>query len=326
MYARLSRPALLALVALLVVFAFAPAAPALRVANAQAACIGDVPAAITWMGTLQNADGGFTNGFQPESDLGTTADVLVAAASAGIDPLTYLKDGKTPLDYLAAQVEAGKADSAGKLGKLLLGLSGTSANLSAFATRDLPAEATAALAKLTDGSDLYSLSLALLGLHAAGLDAPEDAVATLLAARNTDGGWGFAKDSASDTNTSALALQALIAADAEFDAAPTLAYFKATQNADMGWPYQKPAEGAAESDANSTAAVAQALIAAGEALDGWGNPAQALAKFQQPSGAFTYQLSQPADNFLATVQALPVLCGATLIATPSDTPEATPAK
>jgi hypothetical protein len=328
MYARLSRPALMALVAFLLAFAFVPTAPlaTMGVVSAQAACIGDVPAALAWMGTLQNPDGGFTNGFAPESDLGTTADVLVAAKSAGIDPLTYLKDGKTALDYLTAQVEAGKADNAGKLGKLLLGLSGTDADLSAFAARNLPDEATAALAKLTDGSDLYSLSLALLGLHAAGMDAPEAAVTTLLEARNADGGWGFSKGSASDTNTSALALQALIAADAEFDVATTLAYFKAVQNADKGWPYQKPSEGTAESDANSTAAVIQALIAAGEALDQWGNPAQVLATFQQPSGAFTYQLSQPADNFLATVQALPVLCGATLIATPLATPEATPAK
>jgi Prenyltransferase and squalene oxidase repeat len=294
---------------------------------AQDACLADVPAALAWMASLQNPDGGFTNGFQPESDLGTTADTLFAATSAKYDPAQFIKEGKTPLDYLTAQVKANKADKAGLLGKLMLGLAGTDANATAFAARNLIDDTLAALKALEEGSDLYSLSLALLGLHAVGAPLPEAAVKTLLESRNADGGWGFSKGSDSDTNTSALALQALIAAKAPVKTAETLAYFKAAQNEDKGWPYQQPATGSAESDANSTAGVIQALIAAGEALDTWGNPGQLLASFQQADGSFTYQRSQVAPNFLATVQAVPVLCGVTLSGTAealAATPEATP--
>jgi hypothetical protein len=284
----------------------------------QAACLGDIPAALTWLATLQNPDGGFTNGFQPESDLGTTADVVFAVAAASATQpdsglAVYRKEGKTPLDYLAAQVSDNKADNAGKLGKLLLALAAMQTEVKAYAGRDLIADAQKSLEAVSDGSDLYGLSLALLGLHASGADAPVSAIELILESRNPDGGWGFSKGQASDTNTTALVLQALIAADAEFDVAPTLAYVKATQNEDTGWPYQKPSEYGTDSDANSTAALIQALLAAGEPLDAWGNPEKFLVSFQASNGAFTYQLKQPADNALATIQALPALCGTTLI-------------
>lgn len=298
-------------------------------ANAQAACVANIEAALKWMTTLQNADGGFTNGFQPESDFGTTADTIFAINSADGDLTEFVKEGKSPLDYVTDQVTQGKVTKAGVLGKLLLALAYTDATPASFGTHDLITETTEALKTLEDGSDLYSLSLGVLGLRAVGAEVPDTTIKALLDARGTDGGWGFSKGTPSDTNTASFALQALIAADAEFDAAPTLAYFKSVQSKDSGWAYQAPASGEAVSDANSTAAVVQALIAAGEDLSTWGSPEKTLASFQQADGSFTYQLSQPAPSFLATVQALPVLCGATLIVKSdamSATPEATPAQ
>jgi hypothetical protein len=297
-------------------------------ALAQDVCLGNNAAALTWMATLQNADGGFTNGFAPESNFGTTADTIFALHIVEADLATFVKEGKSPTDYLTAQVGAGNVIQAGLLGKLLLALASTDADPANYADHDLITETTAAVKALEDGSDLYSLSLGVLGLRAVGAEVAESAVTALTEARNEDGGWGFSKGTPSDTNTSSFAIQALLAIDPAFDAAPTLAYFKDTQAADKGWAYQKPETGEIVSDANSTAAVVQALIAAGENLSAWGSPEQTLASFQQEDGSFTYQLGTPAPSFLATIQALPVLCGATLIVK-SDavlaTPEATPA-
>jgi hypothetical protein len=245
---------------------------------------------------------------------------------AGEDVSAYAKEGKTTLDYLTEQVKTNKADTAGKLGKLLLALSGTDANPEGFATRDLVTDTTDLIAGLTDGSDLYSLALAVLGLKAVGAEIPETAITTLRDNQIAEtSGWGFSVGTAADTNTTALVVQALIAAGADFDKEAVREYFQATQNEDGGFPYQNPSEYGTDSDANSTAAVTQALLAMGEPLEKWNHPDQALAGFQQQNGAFTFQLAQPADSILATVQAIPVLCGKTLIVGEAAEMEATPA-
>jgi hypothetical protein len=67
-------------------------------------------------------------------------------------------------------------------------------------------------------------------------------------------------------------------------------------------------------DANSTALVLQALIAAGEdpASPEWGNAPLALALFQTPSGGLRYMAADEEPNLLATVQAMPAMEGLSL--------------
>jgi hypothetical protein len=64
-------------------------------------------------------------------------------------------------------------------------------------------------------------------------------------------------------------------------------------------------------DANSTALVLQALIAAGEnpASPEWGDAPLALARFQTPSGGLRYMATDEEPNLLATVQAIPAMEG-----------------
>ena len=64
-------------------------------------------------------------------------------------------------------------------------------------------------------------------------------------------------------------------------------------------------------DANSTALVIQALIAAFEdpSSPEWGNAALALSQFQTDSGGFRYLLTDEEPNLLATVQAIPAMAG-----------------
>ncbi len=149
---------------------------------------------------------------------------------------------------------------------------------------------------------------------------PAAAVDYIKAAQQENGSWAWdgTAETAGDTNTTAFAVQALVAAgEAPGSEAVTkaLAYAKGIQNEDGGWPYQNPSEYGTATDANSTAVTIQAIIAAGQdpagsawALDG-ATPTAALEALQNESGAFAWQAAMPDDNLLATVQALPAVAG-----------------
>jgi squalene cyclase len=157
------------------------------------------------------------------------------------------------------------------------------------------------------------------------------------AAQQENGGWAWdgSTTTAADTNSTAFAVQALIATGepADGDAVTlALAYYKGIQNEDGGWPYQNPSDFGTTTDANSTAVTVQAIIATGQDPAGanWttaeGNtPVAALAALQNESGAFAWQAAIPDDNLLATVQALPAVAGKALPFATMDLGEAAPA-
>ncbi len=160
------------------------------------------------------------------------------------------------------------------------------------------------------GGGPFDSALALQALAAAGEPVPEGAIAGLLATRLDDGTYSFNGDTtpgAGDSNTTAMAVLALIAAGRHQEIAPSVEYFRSVQNDDGGWTYQKPSAFGEATDANSTALVMQALVAAGEDLSAWNDPAQALLALQVPSGAFIFNAATSSENLLATVQAIPAL-------------------
>ena len=71
-------------------------------ASTAAAAQSDVQVALGWLRSQQASDGGFSNGFSEGSDVGATADAVVAIASAGEDPSTWKQGGLSTVDYLAA--------------------------------------------------------------------------------------------------------------------------------------------------------------------------------------------------------------------------------
>ncbi len=138
----------------------------------------------------------------------------------------------------------------------------------------------------------------ILALIAAGepLDDPaiQDAKTTLLNAQQENGSWG-------DTNTTAAAIQALIAAGVAPSQEPisrALLWLKDTQNEDGGFPYSWPANpytGEQDpSDSSSSAWVAHAIKKAGEdpASSAWeknGKDAlDHLLALQQSNGSFAH--------------------------------------
>jgi squalene cyclase len=177
----------------------------------------------------------------------------------------------------------------------------------------------------------YDHAFGIQALVATGTPVPQLAIDTARDSQIEDGSWAFdgtMTAGAGDTNTTAMMVQALVAAGVTSELVTNATdYLVSAQNEDGGFPYQP----GAESDANSTALVIQAMIAANEEnhADALKNAETALAGMQNESGAFFYMASTPDDNAFATVQAIPALVGLAFplpAATPAQTaPEGTPA-
>ena len=81
--------------------------------------------ALAWLATQQNADGGFSGGFSPGSGVGSTADVVLAVVATGGDVDGWKKYGRSPLDYLEAQVRAGQVTKPGEIAKTVMAVVAT---------------------------------------------------------------------------------------------------------------------------------------------------------------------------------------------------------
>jgi len=163
-----------------------------------------------------------------------------------------------------------------------------------------------------------------LALFSAGQPVPEGAAQYLLDNQCTDCAWalfGGTTAGTGDTNTTALAVQALLVTGHRDEIGEAFAYFHRVQNDDGGFPYQNPSDYGTDTDANSTAVVLQALLAAGESLSNWTpigtDPLGALVALHDPtSGAFFWQAAMPYPNVLATAQAIPAVAGYTFVHLP----------
>jgi prenyltransferase beta subunit len=263
--------------------------------------------ALDYLKTVQNEDGGLTNGFAPESDIATTADAVVAAILAG----QTLDDWRADMmAYLEAQVTAGTVTAVGPLAKVLDAVIAAEGDTEDFGGHNLVDDLLAGQAENgVFGNGVFDHCLAMIALENVGIELPEGTVEALVAAQAEDGGWGFMSGQASDTNTTGLCLQALAPTDSPEVVQAGLDYLAAIQNEDGGWPYQSPSDYGTDSDSNSTALVIQALIASGEDLADWNNPQDWLLTMQLESGSFSFQAAYPGDNVPATVAAIPALEG-----------------
>ncbi|OGT25676.1 MAG: hypothetical protein A2Z17_05000 [Gammaproteobacteria bacterium RBG_16_66_13] len=279
-----------------------------HVADAQ----GGLSAAVEWLRTQQGPDGGFSTGFSEGSDPGATADAILAIASAGEDPSTWTAEGTSPLTYLSTY--AADIGSPGLAAKLVLAVVAAGQDPRQFGDLSLVELVLAGFDPATGlfGGGPYDSALCVLALLAVDEPLPAGSIPAMVAAMLPDGSYAFNGDmtpGGGDSNTTALVVQALLAAGEGAEVSPSFAYFRQNQNADGGWTYQKPSAFGEDTDANSTALVIQALLAGGQNLSEWGHPTRALEALQQPGGAFGFNAAMPGDNFLATVQAIPALAG-----------------
>jgi prenyltransferase beta subunit len=273
--------------------------------------------AADWLATKIEADGGFGTGFSKGSDIGATADAILALTAAG-KTVTSVKSkaGKSPLDFFAQQLRLRKAISTGQYAKMALAVKSANLDPRSFNRTDLVQGVRSGYDDATGviGDSVFVHCLGMLALARAGEAVPDKALTKLESLQTKAGGWAFAGDDKADVDTTALCAQALIASgrDAKSSAvARAMGYLRSIQNADGGFPYQSPSQFGTDSNANSTALVAQAIIASGDQPESWaavkGNPLSALLVLQQPSGAIAYQAAMPDENVLGTAGAIPAL-------------------
>jgi len=292
-----------------------------------ASALAGAPEALTWLRARQNADGGFSGDSGSASDASATVEAIFAGVAGGQGPAAWAQGGNTPISFLESKANSALAKP-GDNAKLILAVVAAKRNPRSFGGADLVASLEAKL----DPSGVYGgakagtvfeQALAILALKATRRPIPAPAVDWLTGLQLGDGSWSWNGDTtpgSGDSNTTALAVQALIADGGRAAAvSKALGYLHGIQNKDGGFPYQKPSAQGTDTDANSTAYAIQAIIAAGgnpgsaDWTLGGNTPLSALAACQLKSGAFTWQVATPADNFLATTQAVPALAGKAIL-------------
>jgi len=275
---------------------------------------------VQWLKSQQHADGGFG---AKGSTITETAEVIYALAAARQDVAGLKANGKSPLDYLAANLA--EAKTVGVLAKVSMAVSASGQDAASFGGKNLVGAIESSLNSegaytLGPEDNLISQTYAMLALAGAGRTVPTSAVNWLRSKQQVGGGWAWnASDKAedADSNSTALALEALIAAGVpKTDEAIVkgVEYLRKLQNDDGGFPYAKPSPYGTDTDADSTAFCIQALIATGQDLAAWKtssgkNPLDALASLQRNDGAFAWQASVMDANLLASAQAVPALLG-----------------
>ncbi len=294
--------------------------------HASAASDPNITQAVNWLESQQQPDGGFV-GSGGKSDPGTTADVALSLAATGVDPNTVSNgDSSMPahasmIAYLQSQTSA-YGTTVGTASKLILAAVASGDDPRAFGGQNLVHLILSHQDASTGLFDqqLYVHAYALLALSAANQTVPESAVMALESHQAKNGGWAFDGSddpTQTDSNTTAVAIEALVASDqANSDAISNGMDYLSSLRDDNGlYAYQPTPGSPLVGDANSTAVVIQALLASGQSFDS--SPVTSAVSGLQTlrngdSGAFAYRSDTPGDNLLATVQVLPALAGKAL--------------
>jgi len=307
-----TRPVWLRALVTVVLVALLAAPPAVLAQGGAPAAGTPLARAVAWLQTQQNQDGGF--GSPGKSDPSTTASAVIALAAGQRAGLEVKLD--RALAYLDTQALVYTQRGVGQAAELALAERAAGRDPSSVAKVNPLAIVEHGLGHGDQlaAADVFDHALAMLALAADRQPVPAGAVQALARTQIGDGSWAFdgsTEAGKGDSNTTALVIQALVAAGHGKDAmvAQALAYLRSVQAPSGAFAYQ-PAHPLVP-DANSTALAVQAILAAGQdpASPAWKNATAALAAFQNPSGAFRYTDAQRGDNLLATVQAIPALAG-----------------
>jgi prenyltransferase beta subunit len=267
-------------------------------------------AALDYMRPFQQANGSYNN------NVGGTIEATFAIAAANADTTAWATEGGASInDFLTAQGLT-YATGAAQTGKLALGVATAGMDPRDFVGADLVLSLTTYYSPTTGafGVTNWDQSLAMLGWRAAGEGIPLTATNQLRSRVNTDGGWGYAPGSDSDTDSTSLVLEALVAGGEPLTSTAIingLGYLEDVQEADGGFPYQ-PNFG---SNTNSTGYGLQGIIAGGAdpltlpyTISGT-SPISYLLDMQTDEGGFAFVDVNDGPDLFATVQTIPGLVG-----------------
>lgn len=266
---------------------------------------------LEWLQTQQSeTNGGYGNA-------SSSVETLFALGANKLKATTWRRQADSPslAGYVLANGATLANTSVAGAGKLAIGLSAVDSCWPSGAKMPLDYY-DSATGVFDQGSGFQAW--AMLGTRALSQAVPAAAGQHLRDLAQANGGWEWAPGWGTDTNSTALAIQALIAAGEPVSSAAVIsgvAYLDNAQNDDGGFPYDPDSVITTTSDANSTAYVVQALLAAGEVLTSarWTTisdqtPINYLLNLRLADGSFQWQAGLGPDQ-IATRQAIPALLG-----------------
>jgi prenyltransferase/squalene oxidase-like repeat protein len=266
----------------------------------------DADRAVTWLIAAQDADGGWGPSPDRDSSPETTAWVVLGLEAAGHHPLDLSRGGRTPVDFLRANVD--ELSSSGDFARTILALEGAGVDPRAFGGRNL----VAALLERRRSNGSYegwpgSTAFAVIALRAAGADGGLDRTLSWLAkVQNRDGGWGDVPGSVSTADGTAAVMQAMPHTKPAIDG---LNYLRKAQRPSGGFV----TGGSGAVNTQSTAWAVQGMLAVGadpaSIREGGNSALDYLAARQAEDGHYTYSAESDQTPIWVTGQVLPAVAG-----------------
>lgn len=296
-----------------------------RADEGPAELVSPAEAAATW------AVGKLTEGTHASADHGLTADIVMGLAATGTAGDTAARATDWLAEHAGDYINRGNPDAvnAGGTAKLALVAAIEHRDLSDFGGHDLTGlllDRVQDTGRFSDAgpsgdmSNQFTQSLGVLALERTAQGAPESTVEFLASTRCADGGYPLSlrrnpDRCTSDTDSTGMAVQALLAAGRTADAEPGLDWLESQQQENGGWGYNA----ASAANSNSTALAVQALIgggrdAAAERGTSWLRGVQVgCSAAEGDRGAVGY-MEPVADGMAlrATAQVIPALAGVPL--------------
>ncbi|MGH2974423.1 MAG: prenyltransferase/squalene oxidase repeat-containing protein [Solirubrobacterales bacterium] len=271
----------------------------------------DVDRAANWLEAQQNADGGFGAAPGDPSGAAITGWAMLGLEAAGSNPNDVARLGKTPLDFLRANLD--EVSSPGDLARTIVALQGTGADPHSFAGQDLVEK----LAKRRAANGSFAgwpgtTSFSLIALRTAGADL-DGTLSWLAGVQNEDGGWGDVPGQPSNADVTGAAMQAMPNAKT---AEAGLSYLRKHQHSDGGFALGD----AGEVNSQTTAWAIQGMIAVGAdpaRITANGNSAlDYLAARQAGDGHYRYSSSSDQTPVWVTGEVLVAAAGNALPISP----------
>lgn len=278
-----------------------------------------IHAALNYLKTVQNADGGFPAIPGGKSSNLVTAWVVMALRSVGENPVgpNWTRAGKNPVDFMVSHVK--HLNSTTDCARTILAAVAAGQNPTSFSKINLIdrliriQKPSGQFAAKGEEGLINAHVWSILALKAALGQVPnaKKAVQWLKAQQNDDGGFGYAVGFPSDPDSTAAALQALMILGENGETInKALNYIFSLQKEDGGIAYMSDSANVA------TAAWAlQALAAAGEDLAGpeWKKNRKNLVDYvlnlQNEDGSFQYKKGVDSQNVWMTAYAILGLSG-----------------
>ncbi len=279
--------------------------PALMPAPAKAA---EASGAESWLESMQNLDGGFGSSSGDDSSAAITGWAMLGLEAAGTNPLDVARFGRTPVDFLRANIK--EVSSAGDISRTIVALDGAGVNPRSLGGRNLVAELLERRRK--DGSFEGwpgTTSFSVIALRAAGATGGlEKTLSWLRDAQNEDGGWGDVPGAPSNADVTGAAMQALAGSKA---ADRGLSYLRSAQRPGGGFALG----GSGGVNSQSTAWAVQGMLAAGadpaSVRAGGKNALDYLAARQAADGHYTYSASSDQTPVWVTGEVIVAVAGQT---------------